>query len=114
MARKKQSPAAVQSAVLVLCAALFAWRLHGKLSGDKGPNQSHPKSVVKPIQDDETQRLAVSAQDAPRSPLLDSVDLAAVRSQPRLIANRNWSVRKPAPDTLRRTRMRFASDPLHR
>jgi hypothetical protein len=99
MARKKQSPAAVRSIVLFLCAALFAWGLHGKLSGYKTPNQSHPKSVVKLIQDDQTRRLAVSAPVESRSPFLDFADLAAVCSQPQLIAGRIQQVRKPALDS---------------
>ena len=103
MERKRQNPAAVRSVVLVLCAALFAWGLHSKLSGYKAPNQSHPKSVVKLIQDDETRRLAVSAPVAPRGPFLDSSDLAAAYSQPRLIVHRIPLARKPEPD----------SDPSH-
>jgi hypothetical protein len=99
MARKKQSPAAVRSVVVVLCAALCAWGLHGKLSGHRAPNQSHPMPVLKVIQDDETRRLAVSAPVRPRSPVLDSADLTAVYSQPRLIVDRIQSVRKPAPDS---------------
>jgi hypothetical protein len=99
MARKRQSSAAVRSVVLVLCVALFAWGLHGKLSGYKAPDQPHPKSVVKLIQDDQTRRLAISAPVAPRSPCLDSADLAAVYSQPRLIGGRIQQVRKPAPDS---------------
>jgi hypothetical protein len=97
MARKEQSPAVVRSAVLVLCATLFAWGLHGKLSGPKAPNQSHPKSVVRLFQDDQTRRLAVSAPVAPRSPFLVSADLVAVYSQPRLIVSRIQQVRRPAP-----------------
>ena len=99
MARKRQSSAAVRSVVLVLCVALFAWGLHGKLSGYKAPDQPHPKSVVKLIQDDQTRRLAISAPVAPRSPCLDSADLAAVYSQPRLIGGRIQQARKPAPDS---------------
>jgi hypothetical protein len=99
MARRKQSLARVRFVVLVLCAALFAWGLHGKLSGYKAPNQSHPKSAVKLIQDDQTRRLAGSAPVTPRSSFLDSANLAAVYSQPRLIAGRIQQVHKPAPDS---------------
>lgn len=99
MARTRHRPVAVRSVVLILCAALFAWGLHGKLSGYKAPNQSHPKSVVKLIQDDQTRRLAVSGPVAPRTPFLGSADLAAVYSQPRLIVRRIQQVRKPAPDS---------------
>ena len=97
MARKRQSPAVVRSVVLVLCVALFAWGLHVKRSGYKAPDQSHPKSVVRLIQDDQTRRLAVSAPVAPPNQFLDSADLAAVYSQPRLIVGRIQPVRKPAP-----------------
>ena len=99
MARKRQSPAVVRSVVLVLCVALFAWGLHVKRSGYKAPDQSHPKSVVRLIQDDQTRRLAVSAPAAPRSSFLNSADLAAVYSQPRLIVGRIQQVHKPAPDS---------------
>jgi hypothetical protein len=99
MTRKRQSPAALRSAVLVLCAALCAWGLHAKLSSYKAPNQSHPMSVLKLIQDDETRRLAVSPPIRPCSPFLDSADLTAVYSQPRLIVTRIQSVRIPAPDS---------------
>jgi hypothetical protein len=99
MARKRQSPAAVRSVVLVLCAALLAWGLHGRLSGYRAPNQPHPKSAVKLIQDDLTRRLAVSAAVAPPNPFLDSADLAALYSQPRLIVGRIQQVREPAPDS---------------
>ena len=99
MTRKRQGPAAVRFVVLVLCAALCAWGLHGKLSGHRAPNQSHPKSVVKLIQDDQTRRLAVSAPVAARSPFLDSADRSAVYSQPQLIVGRIQQVRKPASDS---------------
>jgi hypothetical protein len=99
MARKRQRPAAVRSIVLVLCAALFVWGLPGKLFGSQAPNQSHPKSVVKLIQDDQTRRLADSAPVAPRSPVLDSAHLADVYSQPRLLVGRIQQVHKPAPDS---------------
>ena len=103
MARKRQSPAAVRSVVLVLCVALFAWGLHSKLSGYKAPDQSHSKSVVKLIQDDQTRRFAISVLVAARHPSLDSADLSAVDNQPRLMVGRIQQVRKPAPD----------SDPSH-
>jgi hypothetical protein len=103
LARKRQSPAAVQSVVLVLCVTLLAWGLHSKLSGNKAPDQSHSKSVVKLIQDDQTRRLAISALVAARNPFLDSADLSAVHPQPRLMVGRIQQVRKPAPD----------SDPSH-
>jgi hypothetical protein len=99
MARKRQIPAAVQPILLVLCAALFACGLHGKLCSYETPNQSHPKSVVKLIQDDETRRLAVSAPFAPYGPFLDSADLVAVYSQPLLMVDRIQLVRKRAPDS---------------
>jgi len=99
MARRRQGPAPVRFVALVLCAALFAWGLHGKLSDYKAPNHSHPKSGVKLIQDDQTRRLAVSAPAAPRSSFLNSADLAAVYSQPRLIVGRIQQVHKPAPDS---------------
>jgi hypothetical protein len=99
MARKRQRPAAARCVVLVLCAALFAWGMYGKFSGDRAPKQSHPKSVVKLIQDDETRRLAVFAPVAPRSLLLDSADITAVHSQPLLIVDRIQLVHEPAPDS---------------
>jgi hypothetical protein len=99
MARKRRSPAGVRSVVLVLCAALLAWGLHGKLSGYKAPDQPHPKSAVKLIQDDQTRRLAVSAPVAPPNQFLDSADLAAVYSQSRLIVGRIEQVREPASDS---------------
>lgn len=97
MGRKRQSPAAVRSVVLVLCVALLTWGLHGKLSGYKAPNQPHPKSAVTLVQDDQSRRLAVSAQVAPPNHFLNSADLAAVYSQPRLIVGRIQNVREPAP-----------------
>jgi hypothetical protein len=103
MARKIQRSAAVRLVVLVLCAALFAWGLHGRFSGSNAPNQSHPKSVAKLMQDDQTRRLAISASVAPRCPFLYSADLATVYSQSQLIVGRIQQVRKPAPD----------SDPSH-
>jgi hypothetical protein len=96
MARRRQSSTVPRSVVLVLCATLFAWGMSGKLSGYKAPNQSHPKSVVKLIQDDQTRRLAVSAPVAPRSPFLDSADLAALSSPPRLIVGRIHHIHKTA------------------
>jgi hypothetical protein len=99
MARKRQSPAAMRSVVLVLCATLFAWGLHGKLSGSNAPNQSQSKLVVKLLQDDQMRRLAASAPVAPRSPFLDFADLVAVYSQPRLIVSRTQQVRRPAPES---------------
>jgi hypothetical protein len=99
MARKRQSPAVVRSLVLVLCAALFAWGLQGKLFGNNAPNPSHLKSAVKLFQDDQTRRLTVFAPVAPRSPFPDSADLAAVHSQPRLIVGRIRQVRNPASDS---------------
>jgi hypothetical protein len=97
MARKRQSSAAVRPVMLVFFAALLALGLHGKLSGFKAPNQSRPKSVVMLIQKDETRRLAVSAPIAPRSPFLDSADIAPAYSRPRLIGGKIRLVSKPAP-----------------
>ena len=95
MARKRRTPAVV----LVLCAALFAWGLLGKLSGYTAPDQSHHESVVKLIRDEQTRRLAVSVPAASANPFLGSPDLAAVYSQPRLIMGRIQHVRKSAPDS---------------
>jgi len=99
MARKGQSPAVVRPVVLVLCAALLAWGLLGKLSGSNAPNQSHPKSVARLSQDDQTRRLAVSTAVAPHSLFRYSGDLVAVYSQPRLTVSRIQQVRRPAPDS---------------
>lgn len=100
MAIKIQSPAALRSVVLVLCVALVAWGMHGKLSGYKAPNPSQPKSVVKLMQDDLTRRIAVSSAPVIHSsPFLASADLGSVYAQPRLIVDRSPQVRKPAPDS---------------
>ena len=98
MARKKSSAAAIRSVVLILCAALLALGLCGKLSAYKDPNQSHLKSIVKLMQDDETRRVSVSAPVAHGSPLLDFADLAVVYSQPRLIGDRIQRAYDPTSD----------------
>jgi hypothetical protein len=100
MARPIQSSAVVRSLVLVLCAALFAWGLHGKLSRYHAPNQSHPKSAIKLIQTDPkdpTRQFTASAPVAARSPFLGSPDLAAAYSHPRWIVDKIQQARKPAP-----------------
>jgi hypothetical protein len=99
MARKRQSSAVTRPIVLVLCAALFTWGLQSKLSSYKAPNQSHTKSVVRLLQDDQSRRLAASGPVAPRSPFLRIADLVAVYSQPRLIVSRTQQVRRSAPDS---------------
>jgi hypothetical protein len=97
MARKRQNLATVRPMVLVLCAALFAWGLHGKLAVHKASNPSHPRSVIKLIEDNDTRRLAVSSPVALRSPFLDSAGFATDDSLPRLFVSRIQQMHKPAP-----------------
>jgi hypothetical protein len=100
MASERQRPAVLRSVVPVLCLALVAWGLHGKLSGYTTPNRSHPKPVVKLMQDDLTRRIAISSAPVIHSsPFLASADPGSIYAQPRLIADRCLQVRKPAPDS---------------
>ncbi|MGA2051343.1 MAG: hypothetical protein ABSG96_26955 [Terracidiphilus sp.] len=99
MKRSGQSAAAVRFVVLVLCAALCAWGLQAKLSGYKASNQSHRKSVVKLIQDDETRRHAFSAPVAAPSPFLHFADPAAAYSQSQSFVDRIQLACKPEPDS---------------
>ena len=96
MATRRQGSTAVRSVVLVLCATLLAWGLNCKLSGYKAPNQSHPKSLVKLIQDDQTRRLAISAPAASRGQFLKSADEAVLHFPPRLILGRIHQIHKTA------------------
>jgi len=94
MATRRQSSTAVRFVVLVLCGALLAWGLSCKLSGNKAPNQPHPKSVVKLIQDDQTRRLAVSAPGASRGQFLKSAGEAVLHFPPRPILGRIHQIHK--------------------
>lgn len=97
MTSKEQAPTAARFVVLVLCVALFACGLHGKSFGNKAPNHSHRKSLVRLVREDPTRQLAPSASVASRNPFLDFADLTAIYSQPRSITGRIQQVRESVP-----------------
>jgi hypothetical protein len=82
MTARRQVSTTLRGFVLFLCAAIFAWGLHGKLTLYKAPTSARKVSTVKLMRDDEVVKKFFVFQLSHSNSDVQLADQAPIRSFP--------------------------------